>query len=79
MSIAVESGIPVPSVKRGLSLPFEEMDVGDSFALSVPEGAKAGAFAAKLRGRAAIYAKRHGGKYIVRIIGDDGVRCWRTE
>jgi len=83
MSIELESGIPVPPVRRGLALPFEELDVNESFSLPVPGDAKSGVFAAKVRSRAMLYAKRHGGKYLVRLVpadeeGVEKVRCWRV-
>lgn len=84
MSIKLESGVPIPPVRRGLALPFGQLEVNESFSMPVPNEQKPGQFASKVRSRAMLYAKRHGGKFLVRIADDDEesgratVRCWRT-
>jgi len=83
MSIKLETGIPIPPVRRGLALPFEALEVNESFSMAVPSNQKPGQFASKIRSRAMLYAKRHGGRFLVRIVDDEGegdaVRCWRTQ
>jgi hypothetical protein len=64
----VEKNIPLP-----LKFPFDQMEVGDSFA--IPSEVK--------RATVAVYARRygdkHGMKFITRQMTDGIIRCWRTK
>jgi hypothetical protein len=64
----VESGIPIPR-----SFPFNQMQVGDSFA--IPPHTKRGTVAvAAMR-----YGDKHGMKFVTKKMPDGSYRCWRTE
>ena len=82
----VESGIPVPQTRR--RYPFDELDVGDSFAVSpsakdIEEQGLEQALRrlrSSLVSSASAYGKRHGKSLIVRRVEEDGescLRCWR--
>lgn len=66
--LRIDKGIPLP--KR---YPFDQMEVGDSFA--VPEGIS--------RTRVSIAAMRYGRdhkmKFTVRQMPDRSLRCWRVK
>jgi len=66
----IEKNIPMP--KRGYELPFDQMEVGDSFELS---DATSPAYARQLIHKA---QKALGKKFSLRRI-DGKHRCWRTE
>ena len=72
-TIKIESGIPVPPKGRPLagSFPFDEMKVGDSFALNNARPSTVGYLAA-------VFARRQEPKwkFTVRKTAD-GHRCWR--
>jgi len=72
----VESHIPMPVVKLGrpTKYPFGAMEVGDSFFLS-------GASYDLVAPAARMFGTRHGRKYRVRTVtenGSRGVRVWRV-
>lgn len=66
--IQVDKGIPLP--KR---YPFEHMEVGDSFA--VPPGvARTTVAIAAMR-----YGRKHGMRFVTRMMPDRSYRCWRVK
>jgi hypothetical protein len=64
----VEKNVPLPA-----RYPFDEMEVGDSFAVP-PEIARNTVAVAAGR-----YGDKHAMKFIVRLMPDRTLRCWRTE
>lgn len=62
----VEKGIPVPR-----KYPFDEMEVGDSFAVP-PDIHRTTVAIAALR-----YGRKHGVKFVIRMMDDRTHRCWR--
>ena len=62
----IDKGIPLP--KR---YPFDQMEVGDSFA--VPEGINR----TRVSVAAMRYGRDHGMKFTVRQMPDRSLRCWR--
>lgn len=64
----VESGIPIPK-----KFPFDEMQVGDSFA--IPPEVKRGT----VRIAAMRYGDKHGMTFVTKKMPDGSYRCWRTE
>jgi len=64
----VESGIPIPR-----ACPFNQMQVGDSFAIP-PHTKRVTVGAAAKR-----YGDKHGMKFVTRKMPDGSYRCWRTE
>lgn len=75
MTIAIESGVPIPDQMRternGKKYRFSEMSVGDSF--RIPEGVKHPK-------QIAVAGNRRHKPWLFRVAKDDkGVlRCWRT-
>lgn len=66
--ISIEKGIPLP--KR---YPFDQMEVGDSFA--VPPGVSRTTVAiAAMR-----YGRDHDMKFTIRMMPDRSYRCWRVK
>jgi hypothetical protein len=70
-NFVIEKGVPLPGRGRSPIYPFEQMEVGDSFA--VPEDKRHVVGPA-----AAWFGKRHGRKYSVRKT-TGGFRVWRVE
>lgn len=66
--IRVDKDVPIP--KR---YPFEQMEVGDSFA--VPEGINR----TRVSVAAMRYGREHKMKFTVRQMPDRSLRCWRVE
>lgn len=68
----IEKGIPiVPQVNHRPKYPFDQMEIGDSFAF---ETGKEKTIAAA----AGMFAKRNPGyKFSVRVIDNKVARCWR--
>lgn len=64
----VEKNVPLPQ-----RFPFAGMEVGDSFAIP------AGVNRTTVSVAAMRYAKKHGGKFTVRLMPDRSLRCWRVE
>lgn len=64
----VEKGIPIPA-----RYPFGEMEVGDSFA--IPPGVARNTVTVS----AGRYGEKHQMKFIVRMMPDRTMRCWRIE
>jgi hypothetical protein len=70
MSYVIEKGIPIASrVCTNVKFPFEQMEVGDSFAVAKAEGKYASDAARK-------YGKYNGKTFATRTIGDQ-TRIWR--
>lgn len=72
--IEVTKGVPMPGVTRKFGLrryPFNQMEVGDSFAVPKDADSKA------VRTAAYCYGGRHGMKFACRKV-DDGYRIWRV-
>jgi hypothetical protein len=82
--IKIEKGIPIPAKRWGkvaavCPWPFLEMEVGDSFAVPVPDDMKPTQVAGTLR-KAATSVRRTvpGLRVTIRTeLGDKTVRCWR--
>lgn len=82
--IKIEKGIPIPAKRWGkvagvCPWPFLQMDVGDSFAVPVPDDLKPTQVAGTLR-KAATNIRRllPGLRVTIRTeVGDKTVRCWR--
>lgn len=68
--IRISKHYPIPSDSRA-RYPWDEMEIGDSFAL--PK-AKIGT----LKSAAVYQNKRSNNKYVVRLSGDKA-RCWRVK
>jgi hypothetical protein len=64
----IEKDIPVPR-----KYPFADMAVGDSFAVPSDVHRTTVAISA-LR-----YGRKHGMKFVVRMVADRTFRCWRIE
>jgi hypothetical protein len=64
----IEKGIPLPRW-----FPFEQMEVGDSFAIP-PDIRRETVAVAALR-----YGRKHDMKFVVRLMPDRSYRCWRLE
>lgn len=82
--VVIEHGIPIPDADRGRVTPWPlaQMEIGDSFAVAVPESARPQSIASTLRKAAGNY--RMGGprerRFVVRVeAGDKSVRIWRVE
>lgn len=72
--ITIQNNIPIPAPKAGrvATLPFEQMNIGDSFFTSDPTATT----------KAAYFKKKLGISFISRTQienGVRGVRLWRTE
>lgn len=83
--LEVERGIPVTSMPTDTQskYPFHDMEIGDSFAVCVPDPSRGNEVAKKVRTAAGQHAIRHGKAFTVRRVPDlDGmytIRCWRIE
>jgi hypothetical protein len=66
----IEKNVPIP--RRGYEMPFDQMEVGDSFVL--PDSFSPGYARALIRKA----QKSIGRKFTLRKIGDS-FRCWRIE
>ena len=81
MKYEIEQGVPVPADRsiRNSKYPFEKMEVGDSFAVPVPDTERAGDYAAGIRTVAYAWGKKRSGKFKVRIEGNHtSIRVWRV-
>lgn len=77
--IRVERGVQMPIGRRSSEYPFEEMTVGDSFAVPVPPGADKGSCSAKQRAAANLWGKKHDQKFRTLLVDDSTrVRTWRV-
>lgn len=66
--LLIEKGVPIPR-----RFPFEEMEVGDSFA--VPKEISKDA----IYGSANYYGNKYNKKFTVRRMDDGTYRCWRIK
>jgi hypothetical protein len=87
----IEKGVPLPPQERGRGAiskyPFAEMEVGDSFSLPLTGEKGTGGSTyykwdkstRKLTNASIHHARRHGKKFTVREMKEEGVaRCWRV-
>jgi hypothetical protein len=76
MAFEIEKGVPVPALGRGgrrvLKYPFNEMEVGDSFLVSVGEDSRARVMTRLINAAGHYKPKRFKTAGV-----PDGVRCWR--
>jgi hypothetical protein len=85
MTIKIDKGVPIPP-RRRLTLAgqdeFAAMEVGDSFAVPVPEEYQAKptiwAGTARLRNAAWSHGKRTGKRFTVRCMPNE-IRVWRIQ
>lgn len=82
----IDKGVPVPPRSRMTPASREDfaaLEVGDSFAVPVPEEYRhkptIWAGTNRLRNAAYMFGKRHGRKFTVRCMDDGAIRVWRTE
>lgn len=78
--INIEKGIPMPLFlrgKKGIKLPFRDMDIGDSFALDFPEDIERHLFQKRIYQRAYLASKD--GKLFKVITNENKIRVWRTQ
>ena len=78
--IVIEKGIPIPSFvrgKKGIHLPFSDMNVGDSFALDFPEGVKRHLFQRRIYQRAYLASKDK--KLFKVLTHENKLRVWRIK
>jgi hypothetical protein len=80
----IEKGIPIPPRRRVTpagNADFDKLEVGDSFAVPVPEEYRhkptIWAGTNRLRTAAHQYGKRHGRTFTVRCV-DGAIRIWRV-
>lgn len=66
--LPIDKGIPVPR-----KYPFDQMEVGDSFAVP-PDTHRTTVSIAALR-----YGRKHGMRFVTRTMPDRTLRCWRVE
>lgn len=86
MVIKVDKGVPIPPRSRltpaGMD-DFALLEVGDSFAVPVPEEYRHKPTiwigTNRLRNAVYHYGKRHERKFTVRCVDDGVIRVWRTE
>lgn len=79
-----ESNVPLPETRY--KYPFEELEVGDSFAVKLQEDIpdeiarkkKLNSMRSSLSSSATMYGRRHGIELTVRKTGDTTFRCWRV-
>lgn len=78
--IVIEKNVPVPSGRQPKKyFPFDKMEIGDSFAVPVPEGAQVGEFSAKVRTHAINWGRQNGAKFSVLLVDEQtNVRVWRV-
>lgn len=76
MEFKIEKGIPIPPGKK--IYPWPEMEIGDSFTVSITNGDLSRA-RKRLSSAAVHHQKKHGGRFTVRKIDDNTLRVWRVE
>lgn len=64
----IEKNIPIPG-----RYPFEQMEVGDSFAIPTSIKRQTVSVAARR------YGDKHNKTFVTRKMPDGTIRCWRTE
>lgn len=74
MTIQIDKGIPVPAhnKKYAKKYPFQEMEIGDSFLMPLPDGKSPGSLYAAMSG-----AKKRFNINLTAARVDGGVRVWR--
>lgn len=77
--IQIDKGVQMPTRQPRNDYPFDQMEVGDSFAVAIPEGAKPASVARRMYAavQAHIKSAANGKKFAVRTMGGQ-VRVWRT-
>jgi hypothetical protein len=77
--IQIDKGVQMPTRQPRNDYPFQQMEVGDSFAVAIPEGAKPASVARRMYAAVQAHTKRaaSGNKFAVRTMGGQ-VRVWRT-
>ena len=78
----VEKGIPVPQIRGTLVYPFENMEVGDSFLITVEEARNKNTSLKRVQSNLLADANRRkdGSKFTTRTMVDgSGIRCWRVK
>lgn len=82
----IEKGIPIPPRSRFTPASREDfaaLEVGDSFAVPVPEKYRPKPTVwigtNRLRNAAYMFGKRHGRKFTVRCMEEGVIRVWRVE
>ena len=81
MKIQIEKGIPLINSKgNNFGYPFDEMEVGDSFALKVKEGEDAAFLLRRVSSAKSYYQSKFNPtrKYIARNMKTE-IRVWRTK
>ena len=71
MTFVIEKNVPLPEKNIRWKYPFDQMEVGDSFA--VPEGINR----TRVSVAAMRYGREHKMKFTVRQMPDRSLRCWR--
>lgn len=89
MTIEIETGVPIPPPKGGCGrphrYPFAGMNVGDSFAVPRVRGEKrecgSDRVQARISNAAGRWVRRHKSqaRFVVRVIDETTVRCWRIK
>ncbi len=77
--IKIDKGIPIPKQKRKKNYPLREMEITDSFFVSVPPKRKLKSIQSAVR-RAIVECRRESPdkRFVTRTI-KGGVRCWRVK
>ena len=73
MKVKIEKGIPIPTNKGRLSLPWELLGIGDSFLVDNRIRTEC------IRNNAQYYAKKLKRKFSIRKVEEDGTRVWRIK
>ena len=79
--IKIEKGIPLVKKMRGFGneYPWDKMEIGDSFHITMPEGGKISSFQSGIAKNARFYFLYNNKQYKFTTRKDrDGVRVWRT-
>lgn len=73
----IEKGVPLNRPTISTTLPFSEMEVGDSFTVEASNGANISSFRSGVSGRASTAGAKLGKKFTVRFDGKKTMRIWR--
>lgn len=79
--IVIEKNVPMPNGRRQpkKDFPYAKMEVGDSFAVPVPDGEQVGQFSAKVRTQSYQWGKQNKAKFSVLLVDEQtNVRVWRV-
>jgi hypothetical protein len=80
--IIIEKGVPVPERKyREYKYPYQGMDIGDSFAVTVPEGRSSSSMRSQMYSCARAYCLKveQEKKFKVAIEPPNKIRTWRIK